>query len=86
MDLMNIQASTIMGTMHLRVQWLDNKNEKDRLDKVVDGICEREVGLMKADFWNNVDPWIGFHWTPPFVGREWVFYNGVRAREDAMEE
>lgn len=82
MDLMKKQALGIMGTMTLRLAWLDNKNEPGRLRKVADGICEREAGLVRANYIKDVDSWIGFHWSPPFLRREWIVYEGVRTREE----
>jgi hypothetical protein len=71
-DLMRRQAPLVMNDMRARVQWLDGKNRADRLGDVVQGICEREPALGKADYWKDVDARVGFWWSSPFVGREWV--------------
>ncbi|KAF2691171.1 hypothetical protein K458DRAFT_426536 [Lentithecium fluviatile CBS 122367] len=84
-DLMRQQAPLVVNNMRARVAWLDTKNNPERLGKVVEGICERESGLVKADYWKDVDAWVGFWWSSPFMGREWVVYKGVRAREEGDE-
>lgn len=79
--LMQLTDPAVQRNMHLRGKWLDAKNEKARLGQLVDGICEREQGLAKADYWTDVDRWIGISFAPPSSGREWVVYQGVRGKE-----
>ncbi|KAJ4301867.1 hypothetical protein N0V90_003963 [Kalmusia sp. IMI 367209] len=81
MDLMRIQAVSIVSTTRMRVRWLDAKNEPKRLSEMVDQICEDEEGLARADYWKDVDPWIGFGFSPSSSGREWIVYEGVRGKE-----
>ncbi|KAJ4354486.1 uncharacterized protein N0V89_006223 [Didymosphaeria variabile] len=76
----------LMTSPHLRVKWCDAKNDKDRLGRLVDDICDREKGLMKADYWKDIDGWIGINFAPPSSGREWIVYQGVRGKEDVLEE
>ncbi|KAF2255917.1 hypothetical protein BU26DRAFT_512859 [Trematosphaeria pertusa] len=73
-DLMKLQAKTIMGMMPLRVKWLDAKNEPEQLEKVIEGICARENGWEKADYYEDVDSKIGLRWASPFSGRLWIKY------------
>ncbi|KAF2447760.1 hypothetical protein P171DRAFT_231440 [Karstenula rhodostoma CBS 690.94] len=80
-DLLKLADPAVRLNMDWRVKWQDAKNKKGRLGKLVDGICEREKGLTKADYWADVDRWIGFRFAPPSSGREWLVYQGVRGRE-----
>jgi hypothetical protein len=75
-DLMRQQAPLLVNNMQARVRWLDGKNEAARLGKLVEGVCEREGGLMKADYWVDVDASVRFGWSSPFVGRAWMVYRG----------
>ncbi|KAL5405156.1 hypothetical protein PMIN06_012744 [Paraphaeosphaeria minitans] len=79
--LLKLADAAVRNNMHLRVKWLDAKNEKDRLGQLVERICEREKGLAKADYWTDVDGWIGISFAPPSSGREWIVYQGVRGKE-----
>lgn len=71
-------------TRRQRREWFAWRNEPTRFGKLVDGICAREKGLARADYWRDIDGWIGFSFAPPSLGREWVVYRGVRGREDAL--
>lgn len=73
-DLMRKQAPLVVNNTKARVKWLDEKNRAERLETLVDGICEREEGLVKADYWVDVDAWVGFRWSTSFVGRAWMVY------------
>lgn len=76
----------VRTNMALRVKWLDAKNGKERMGRLVDGICEREKGLIRAEYWRDVDGWIGISFAPPSSGREWIVYQGVRGKEDGKVE
>jgi hypothetical protein len=84
--LLQLANPDVRRNMHLRVKWLDAKNDKVRLGELVDGICEREKGLLRAEYWRDVDGWVGFNFAPPSSGREWVVYQGVRGKEEGMAE
>lgn len=71
-DLMSRQAKAVVDNMKARVQWLDVKNERERLGKLVEGLVEREGGLVKAEYWRDVDAALEFYWSAPYGGREWV--------------
>lgn len=73
-DVMKIQAPVVAGSSMTaqRVAWLGRKNKG--LEKLVEGICEREGRLRKVDFFGDVDRKIGFDWSPPFSGRLWIAY------------
>ena len=82
--LVQLADPAIRANMPLRVKWLDTKNEPKRMGQLVDSICTRETGLMKAEYWKDIDVWIGINFSPPSSGREWVAYKGVRGKEDAL--
>ncbi|OAG12781.1 uncharacterized protein CC84DRAFT_1212282 [Paraphaeosphaeria sporulosa] len=89
-DLLKLADPEVRSDMDLRMKWLDAKNGKERLAQLVDGICKREKGLVKANYWTDVDGWIGISFAPPSSGREWIVYQGVRGKEgnvvDGKEE
>ncbi|KAF2869716.1 hypothetical protein BDV95DRAFT_84650 [Massariosphaeria phaeospora] len=76
---MAAQAPHVVRDRPLRLQWLEEKNEKLKMEALVDGICKREKGLRKAEFLADVDSQIGFDYSPPFVGRLWMMYAKERA-------
>lgn len=84
-DLMWLQARGIRASMLLRTQWLESKNESAHLRQLVRGICEREEWCAAADFWADVDRWVGFRWSAPYGGREWIVHTGTRGRGDEGE-
>jgi hypothetical protein len=53
-------------------KWIEYKNKG--LGEIVDGICEREKKLRKADFEKDVARRIEFDMSPPVWGRRWVAY------------
>jgi hypothetical protein len=83
--LLQLANPAIQENMFLRVRWLEAKNEKENLGKLVDGICEREQGLLRAEYWRDVDGWIGVSFAPPSSGREWLVYQGVRGKKDGTK-
>lgn len=68
--------------IELREKWLGVKNGPEWMGQLVNNICARESGFTRADYWADIDGWIGINFSPPSSGREWLTYNGVRGRED----
>jgi hypothetical protein len=81
--LMRKQAPLVMNNVKERVLWLEVKNEPERMSKLVDGICEREHYLKKAEYWSDVDAKVGFDWyNPNGTLRPWVVLRSSKSEKD----
>lgn len=85
-ELLRLEDEAVRSNSLNRMKWLEAKNETGRLARMVEGICEREKGFMKAGYWEDIDGWIGVSFSPPSSGREWIVYKGVRGREEELVE
>lgn len=82
--LIQLADEAVRHTKALQTKWLEAKNDAGRMGRMVEGISEREEGLLRADYWRDIDAWIGITFSPPSSGREWLVYRGVRGKEDKL--
>ncbi|KAF1970323.1 hypothetical protein BU23DRAFT_601038 [Bimuria novae-zelandiae CBS 107.79] len=84
--LLQLADPVIRNNMLLKIKWLDTKNEPKRVARMAEEICAQESGLIRADYWKDIDGWIGINFSPPSSGREWLTYKGVRGKEGTLRE
>lgn len=85
-ELLRREEGALRNSARGRERWLEGRNEAGRMEGLVEGICVREKGFRRAEYWVDVHGWIGGRFAPSCVGREWVVYQGVRGREEGLVE
>lgn len=54
--------------------WVKMRNAE--LEKVVEGIVEREGGWLRRVPFADVEKRVCFEWVTPWAGRQWLLYDG----------